>query len=183
MDRLFSFARGSAFISSLESKNARYAPGVFRIVPFLCRAGNAAGRQPRGIKTSPRKGSPLASLSRARIPKRSSGPFRGPRRAGGAACRDGRSFRQPPSRGRWRGLPRRKEFRLPVFSPAFFNPSLTPSVAFGDSSLGEGAFRNGGPLAVERVFIASLLREVAKRSFDGRSFVSLSFLPRFSILP
>ena len=28
---------------------------------------------------------------------------------------------------------RRKEFRLPVFSPAFFYPSLTPSVAYGDS--------------------------------------------------
>ncbi len=39
----------------------------------------------------------------------------------------------PP--GRWRGLPRRKEFRLPVFSPAFFSSSLTPSVAYGDSSL------------------------------------------------
>ena len=34
----------------------------------------------------------LLPLSRARIPGRSSGPFRGPRRAGVAACRDGRRF-------------------------------------------------------------------------------------------
>ena len=33
-------------------------------------------------------------------------------------------------------MPRRKEFRLPVFSPAFFSPSLTPSVAYGDSGPG-----------------------------------------------
>ncbi len=39
--RLFSFARGSAFISSLGSKNARYGPGVFRLErPF------AAGDKP-----------------------------------------------------------------------------------------------------------------------------------------
>ncbi len=31
---------------------------------------------------------------------------------------------------------RRKEFRLPVFSPALFSPSLTPSVAYGDSGPG-----------------------------------------------
>ena len=33
-------------------------------------------------------------------------------------------------------MPRRKEFRLLVFSPAFFYPSLTPSVAFGASGPG-----------------------------------------------
>ena len=87
----------------------------------------------------------------------------------------------PP--GRCRGLPRRKEFRLPVFSFAVRPPSLTPSVAFGDSSLGEGAFRDGGPLAVEGIHVASLSREVAKRSFDGRSFVSLSCLLRSPVLP
>ncbi|MBQ4297083.1 MAG: hypothetical protein II771_02215, partial [Clostridia bacterium] len=41
--RLFPFARVSAFISSLASKNARDITGVFRIVRFLCRAGFSAG--------------------------------------------------------------------------------------------------------------------------------------------
>ena len=45
-----------------------------------------------GLSAPQRKDLSSASLPRARIPKRSSGPFRGPRRAGGAACRGGRSF-------------------------------------------------------------------------------------------
>ena len=52
--RLFPFAQYSAFISSLGSKNARYGPGVFRIVRFLCRAGNAAGRRRAAPNTSRR---------------------------------------------------------------------------------------------------------------------------------
>ena len=83
--RLFPFARGSAFRSSLGSKNARYVPGVFR-------------------------------------------------------------FERPAAEG-------------------VFIASLSREV----SRLA----------ATEGVLIASLLREVSKRSFDGRSFVSLSFLPRF----
>ena len=130
-----------------------------------------------------RKESPLASLPRARIPKRSSGPFRGPRRAGGSRSETEGVFlsvisleepflrpllqspcgRQLPQEGAFRdGGPlavegihvaslsregdrlRWKEFLLSVVSPAFFYPSLTPSVAYGDSSLGEGAIRDGG---------------------------------------
>ena len=55
--RLFPFARGSVFISSRGSKNARYAPGVFRFAP----------RHPPFLlvgRGTPRKGSPLASLPR-----------------------------------------------------------------------------------------------------------------------
>ena len=71
----------------------------------------------------------------------------------------------------------------------FYNPSVSSADSSlytrepnGRDDLWEGAFRDGGPLAVERVFIASLLREVSKRSFDGRSFVSLSFLLLFAFL-
>ena len=39
---------------------------------------------------------------------------------------------------------RRKEFFLSVVALALSLSPLTPSVAFGDSSLGEGAFRDGG---------------------------------------
>ncbi len=79
---------------------------------FFLSLGGARSYPPPGRKTPDtaraffglcgprRKESPSASLSRARIPKRSSGPFRGPRRAGGAACRDGRSFDSLPPRGR-----------------------------------------------------------------------------------
>ena len=38
---------------------------------------------------------------------------------------------------------RRKEFRLPAFSPAFSLSPLTPSVAFGDSSLKREPFGTG----------------------------------------
>ena len=71
----------------------------------------------------------------------------------------------------------------------FYNPSVSSADSSlykrepnGRDDLGEGAFRDGGPLAVEGIHVASLLREVSKRSFDGRSFVSLSFLLLFAFL-
>jgi hypothetical protein len=72
--RLFPFARESAFISSLGSKNARYAPGVFR------------------FERPSAEGSSLASLPEGPNPQKVLRTFPG----------------TPP--GRWRGLPRRKEF-------------------------------------------------------------------------
>ena len=137
----------------------------------------------------------------ARIPKRSRGPFRVPRRAGGplavegvlvaslpegpnpqkvlrtfpgippgrgTAC-GGRSLLCLPPRGRCRGLPRRKEFRLPVVSLARILSPMTPSVAYGASSLEREL--NRGPLAVEGVFVASLPEgpnpQKALRTFPG----------------
>ena len=48
--RLFPFARGSVFISSLGSKNARYGPGVFRFErPFARRGLPPAANKPRPL--------------------------------------------------------------------------------------------------------------------------------------
>jgi len=96
----------------------------------------------------------LASLPEGPNPQKVLRTFPGTPPGRWLAERDGRSFISLPPRGRCRGLPRRKEFRLPVVSLARILSSLTPSVAYGDSSLEREP--NRGPLAVEGVFVASL---------------------------
>ncbi len=70
------------------------------------------------------------------------------------------------------GAPNRKEAFFLFYNPSVSSAdsSLYTREPNGRDDLGEGAFRTGGPLAVEGIHVASLLREVAKRSFDGRSF-------------
>ena len=82
------------------------------------------------------------------------------------------------------GAPNRKEAFFLFYNPSVSSAdsSLYTREPNGRDDLGEGAFRDGGPLAVEGIHVASLLREVSKRSFDGRSFVSLSFLLLFAFL-
>ena len=82
------------------------------------------------------------SLPRARSPKNPCGFFRGPRRAGGPLAVE-RVFiasllREVPRLAAAEGV------FFSVVALALSLSPLTPSVAFGASSLGEGAFRDGG---------------------------------------
>jgi len=80
--RLFPFARGSAFISSPGSKNARYGPGVFRIV------------RPSA------EGVPVSLPPEGPNPQKVLRTFPGTPPGRWLAERDGRSFDSLPPRGR-----------------------------------------------------------------------------------
>ena len=81
---------------------------------------------------------------------------------------------------RWRDcVSTATRFDKTVFS-FFYNPSVSSADSSlytrepnGRDGLGEGTFRTGGPLAVEGVFIASLLREVSRLAATEGVFLSV----------
>ena len=107
--RLFPFARESAFISSLGSKNARYAPGVFRFAFSFFNLSPARRADRTACRAiSPREARFHPSAGRISLPRaggeRLSLPPEGPN-----PQKVLRTFPGTPP-GRCRGLPRRKEF-------------------------------------------------------------------------